>query len=198
MFPKAAFTPGFAVDLRNDAKKTGWLYLAFILDLCSRYAVGWATGDRINNDLVIRALMMAITQRSPQAGFILHSDQGSQYRSTLFQSILRFHGGRPSMGTSGDCYDNAVRESFNATLKGECLDHEQLITRDYAKKIIFDFIECFYNRERIRSTLGYVSPKQFEKLLSMQLFMPSIGVHKVQMRVCWLPDLGELRRSRGQ
>jgi transposase InsO family protein len=88
----------------------GWLYLAIILDLCSRYVVGWATGDRINDDLVIRALTMAVTQRSPNPGFILHSDQGSQYRSKLFQSILSFHGGRPSMGTSGDCYDNAVCE----------------------------------------------------------------------------------------
>jgi putative transposase len=145
----------------------GWLYLAIILDLCSRYVVGWATGDRINDDLVIRALTMAVTQRSPNPGFILHSDQGSQYRSKLFQSILSFHGGRPSMGTSGDCYDNAVCESFNSTLKGECLDHEQLITRDYTTKIIFDFIEFFYNRERIHSTLGYVSPQQFEKSLSV-------------------------------
>jgi transposase InsO family protein len=145
----------------------GWLYLAVILDLCSRYVVGWATGDRINDDLVIRALTMAMTQRTPKPGFILHSDQGSQYRSKLVQSILKFHGGRPSMGTTGDCYDNAVMESFNATLKGECLDHEQLITRDYTTKIIFDFVEYFYNRERIHSTLGYVSPQQFENSLSV-------------------------------
>lgn len=152
-------------DITQVMTNEGWLYLAHILDLCSRYLVGWATGDLINDDLVIRAFMMAYTQRKPGAGFILHSDHGSQYTSSLFGSNVRLYGGIQSMGSIGDCFDNASAESFNAIIKGECLDHENLLSRAHATKIIFDYIEVFYNRKRKHSSVGYMSPHQFEQMM---------------------------------
>jgi transposase InsO family protein len=154
-------------DITQVMTLEGWLYLATMLDLCSKYLVGWATGDRINDDLVLRAFMMAFTHREPAPGFIVHSDHGSQYTSNLFRANVRLYGGVQSMGTVGDCFDNAPAESFNATIKGECLDHEVLLSRDHATKIIFDYIEVFYNRTRKHSSIGYMSPSQFEKNLGM-------------------------------
>jgi putative transposase len=154
-------------DITQIQTMEGWLYLASILDLCSRYLVGWATSDRINDDLVIRAFMMAYTQRQPAPGFIVHSDHGTQYTSKLFGANVRLYGGIQSMGTVGDCFDNAPAESFNATIKGECLDHENLLTRDYADKIIFDYIEVFYNRQRKHSSIGYMSPVLYEKTVKV-------------------------------
>lgn len=154
-------------DITQILTMEGWLYLAAILDLCSRYLVGWATSDQITDDLVIRAFMMAFTQRNPSPGFILHSDHGSQYTSNLFGANIRLYGGVQSMGTVGDCFDNASAESFNAIIKGDCLDHENLVTRDYTDKIIFDYIEVFYNRKRKHSSIGYMSPMQYEKTLGV-------------------------------
>lgn len=152
-------------DITQVMTDDGWLYLASILDLCSRYLVGWATGPQINDDLVIRAFMMAYTQREPEPGFIVHSDHGSQYTSSLFGSNVRLYGGVQSMGSIGDCFDNASAESFNAIIKGDCLDHEDLLSREHTTKIIFDYIEVFYNRKRKHSSIGYMSPHQFEQAL---------------------------------
>jgi transposase InsO family protein len=116
---------------------------------------------------MIWAFMMAYTQRNPPPGFILHSDHGSQYTSSLFGANVRLYGGVQSMGSVGDCFDNASAESFNAIIKGDCLDHEYLVTRDYANKIIFDYIEVFYNRQRKHSSIGYMSPLQYEKTLEV-------------------------------
>lgn len=154
-------------DITQVMTPEGWLYLASILDLCSRFLVGWATGGQINDDLVLRALAMAYTQREPAPGFIMHSDHGSQYDSKLFKANLKLYGGLQSMGTVGDCFDNASSESFNATIKGECLDHEPLLSRDHATKVIFEYIELFYNRERKHSSIGYLSPQQYEKSLGV-------------------------------
>lgn len=150
-------------DITEIKTLEGVLYLAFILDLFSRFLVGWATASNKKAELVIRALIMAVQRREPTKGFVFHSDHGTQYGSDLFQSVLRLHGGKPSMGSVGDCYDNAVSESFVHTLKGECLYGEKLISRGYTDKLLFDFIEVFYNRKRKHSTLGYVSPFEFEK-----------------------------------
>lgn len=152
-------------DITQVMTREGWLYLANILDLCSRYLVGWATSDQINDNLVIQAFMMAYTHRDPEPGFIIHSDHGSQYTSKLFGSIVTLYKGVQSMGSIGDCFDNAAAESFNAIIKGDCLDHEDLISRDHATKIIFDYTETFYNRERIHSSIGYMSPSEFEKTM---------------------------------
>jgi putative transposase len=150
-------------DITEIMTMEGVLYLAFILDLFSRYIVGWAIAENKNVRLVIGAIAMAVERRDPPKGFIFHSDHGSQYGAELFQSVLRLHGGIPSMGSVGDCYDNAVCESFVHTLKGECLNSEKLISRDYTNRLLFDFIEVFYNRKRKHSTLGNISPFEFEK-----------------------------------
>lgn len=159
----------WVADITQTMTTQGWLYLAALLDLCSRYLVGWAVSDQINDTLTLRALAMACTQREPPPGFIVHSDQGSQYTSALFGANVRLYGGIQSMGSVGDCFDNASAESFNAIIKGECLDHENLLSLDHATKIIFDYIEVFYNRKRKHSSIGYMSPHQFEKSLGCRL-----------------------------
>jgi transposase InsO family protein len=149
-------------DITEISTLGGLLYLAFILDLFSRYVVGWYLDDNKAENLVIRALVKAVEHRNPPKGFCFHSDHGSQYGSHLFQSILKFHGGKPSMGSVGDCYDNAVSESFVHTLKTECLNGVELISREFTERLIFDYIEVFYNRKRKHSSLGYMSPFQYE------------------------------------
>jgi putative transposase len=149
-------------DITEIGTMEGILYLAFIIDLFSRYVVGWATADNKSAQVVIEALNMAVSRRKPQKGFIFHSDHGSQYACDLVQAILKCYGGVPSMGSVGDCYDNAVAESFVHTLKGECINGEKLITRDFTNRLLFDVIEVFYNRKRKHSALGNVSPAQFE------------------------------------
>ena len=149
-------------DITEITTLGGLLYLAFILDLFSRFVVGWYLDDNKAENLVIRALVKAVEHRNPPKGFCFHSDHGSQYGSHLFQSILKFHGGKPSMGSVGDCYDNAVSESFVHTLKTECLNGVELISREFTERLIFDYIEVFYNRKRKHSSLGYMSPYQYE------------------------------------
>lgn len=149
-------------DITEIRTLAGLLYLAFILDLFSRYVVGWYLDDNKAENLVIRALVKAVEHRNPPEGFCFHSDHGSQYGSHLFQSILKFHGGKPSMGSVGDCFDNAVSESFVHTLKTECLNGVELVSRDFTERLIFDYIEVFYNRKRKHSSLGYMSPFQYE------------------------------------
>jgi len=148
-------------DISYIPSEEGWLYLATLMDLCSRYIIGWAMSDHNNSELTCAALSMAIRRRRPAPGLICHSDRGSQYACNAYQRLLRAHRLQCSMSRRGDCYDNAPKESFFATLKGE-LDIEHFATRKQAESEIFQFIEVFYNRKRLHSALGYQSPEQFE------------------------------------
>jgi len=141
----------------------GWLYLAVILDLFSRKIVGWSMSDRMTQDIVINAFLQAMWRRKPGAGLMFHSDRGSQYASGDFRRLLLEHGVIQSMSRKGNCYDNAVAESFFHTLKTEVVYHEKYLTREQARKSVFEYIELFYNRVRKHSTLGYCSPWKFEQ-----------------------------------
>ena len=140
----------------------GWLYLAVILDLFSRQVVGWAMSDRLTSGVVVKALYQAIGRRHPSSGCILHSDRGIQYASTDFRDVLSAYGFIQSMSRKGNCYDNAVAESFFHTLKTEHVYDYRYETRAEARQSIFDYIEMFYNRQRRHSALGYRSPVSFE------------------------------------
>ncbi len=140
----------------------GWLYLAAVLDLCSRKIVGWSMAEHLEARLVIDALEMALVRRSPRPGLLVHSDRGVQYACDDFQALLARHGLRASMSRKGNCYDNAVQESFFGTLKTELVHHEEYPTRAEARMSIFEYIEMFYNRRRLHSSLGYQSPEAFE------------------------------------
>lgn len=142
----------------------GWLYLAVILDLFSRQVVGWSLSNRMTKKLVMDALRMAIWRRRPARGLIFHSDRGSQYCSNDFRKMLKTHGMISSMSRKGNCWDNAVAESFFGSLKTEQVFFENYKTREEAKRDIVDYIEMFYNSNRRHSYLGYVSPKEFEEL----------------------------------
>ena len=142
----------------------GWLYLAVVLDLFSRQVVGWSLSNRISRKLVINALRMAIWRRQPLPGLILHSDRGSQYCSIEFQKMLNAHRMISSMSRKGNCWDNAVAESFFGSLKTERVFFSSYATREEARRDIVDYIEMFYNSNRRHSYLGYVSPKKFEEL----------------------------------
>jgi len=139
----------------------GWLYLATILDLFSRKVVGWAMAEQMDTALVETALRMALCGRRPPANLLHHSDQGSQYTSAAYQSCLSDANIQVSMSRVGNCYDNAVAESFFGTLKAECVIG-QFDSRALARTTIFEYIEVWYNRQRLHSTLGYLSPTQFE------------------------------------
>jgi putative transposase len=140
----------------------GWLYLASLLDLYSRRIVGWAMADRMDTDLVEKAWKMAVMHRRPPAQLLHHSDRGSQYTSEAYLKLLENASCKISMSRSGNCYDNAVMESFHATLKGECA-YKQFETKANARTTIFEFIEVWYNRQRLHSSLGYSSPIEFEQ-----------------------------------
>lgn len=140
----------------------GWLYLAGVLDLYSRKIVGWSMADHLGWELVADALDMGLWRRQPPKGLLHHSDRGVQYACDDYQGLLARHGITVSMSGVGNCYDNAAMESFWATLKTELVHHEQYATRDDARRSIFEYIEVFYNRKRIHSSLGYVSPEAFE------------------------------------
>ena len=140
----------------------GWLYLASTLDLFSRKVVGWSMSTNLASTLVEDALKMAFGLRSPPAGLIHHSDRGIQYAADSFQALLKKHGAVCSMSGKGNCFDNAVKESFFHTLKTELCYRRRYKTRAEARASIFEFIEAFYNRSRIHSTLKYLSPLEFE------------------------------------
>lgn len=161
----------FEVDAPNVAWVTdityvwtdeGWLYVAAILDLFSRRVVGLAMSERIDRALVLQALRAAVGRRAPAAGLVHHSDRGSQYASDDYQAALADLGVVCSMSRKANCWDNAVAESFFATLKTELIYPRRFATREEAREAIFDFVEVFYNRRRRHSTLGYVSPVEFE------------------------------------
>jgi transposase InsO family protein len=144
----------------------GWLYLAVLLDLGSRMVVGWAMRDSLEAELSVAALRMALAQRNPQPGLLHHSDRGSQYAATDYRELLKAHGITASMSRRANCYDNAVAESFFATLRWELLDRHSWLTRATARSAIFEYIEVWYNRHRRHSALDYLSPLQFEQELS--------------------------------
>ena len=142
--------------------KEGWLYLAVVMDVYSRKIVGWSLGSSLSKQLVIKALMMAILHRKPEAGIIFHSDRGSQYTSSSVRNLLKSYQMTQSMSSSGNCYDNAITESFFHTLKIELIFWNRYQSREEAKRSIFEYIEIFYNRERLHSALNYLSPVEFE------------------------------------
>jgi transposase InsO family protein len=155
-------------DITYVPTDEGWLYLAGVLDGYSKYLVGYAMEDNMKTDLVIQALHSAIIRRKPNLGLIHHSDKGSQYTSYRFQDELNHHKMRASFTGTGACFDNAMIESFWATLKKELIFHTHFKTRDEARLAIFEYIEVFYNRERLHSSLLYQSPHGFELAQSIQ------------------------------
>jgi putative transposase len=153
----------WVTDITYIPTGEGWLYLAVILDLCSRGIVGWAMSERITRQLPLDALGMALGRRRPSPGLLHHSDRGSQYASGDYQTHLARHGFVGSMSRRGDCWDNAVAESFFATLKVELVHDALWPTRAAARGAVFEYIEVFYNRQRRHSSLGFLSPLAFER-----------------------------------
>lgn len=143
--------------------REGWVYLAVVLDLYSRFIVGWELSDRLTTDLVTTALQRALDRRQPEGDLVFHSDRGSQYASEELHTLARCHAIRLSMGATGSCYDNAVTESFFHTLKTEKTYFERYETREQARQSIFQYIEVFYNRQRRHSTNGNLSPWRYEQ-----------------------------------
>ena len=151
-------------DITYIPTREGWLYLAVVIDLFSRSVVGWSMGSRMTTSLVNSALLMAIWKRKPAKGLIFHSDRGSQYASESYRNLLSSHGVNPSMSRKGDCWDNAVAESFFHTLKIELVHHCDYKTRIDARTSIFEYIEVFYNRQRSHSVNGYEAPLVYESM----------------------------------
>lgn len=149
-------------DITYIATDEGWLYLAVVLDLYSRLVVGWSMSERMTATLVCDALRMALFRRQRPRGVIVHSDRGSQYCSHEHRKLLDEHSLLASMSAKGNCYDNAAMESWNHSLKVEAIHGERFATREQAKTQVFDYIEVYYNRQRLHSTLGYLSPEEFE------------------------------------
>jgi transposase InsO family protein len=167
---KRVFGPGtieidhlWCSDISYVRTWEGWMYLATVIDVASRRVVGWAMADHMRAELVCDALTMAIEQRRPAPGLIFHSDRGSQYTSSQFTTMLERNGIRRSLSRPGQCWDNAVQESFFSTLKCELIHRHAWPTRARARSAIFEYIEGFYNRRRLHSSLGYVSPVDYER-----------------------------------
>jgi transposase InsO family protein len=156
----------WAADITYIPTQEGWLYLAAVIDLCSRKIVGWATADHLRAELTSEALEMALLQRRPTGELLHHSDRGVQYACDDYQGLLAQHGLSCSMSRVGNCYDNAVIESFFGTLKTELVYHEQYPTREAARRSLFEYIEVFYNRQRRHSALNYQSPARYEASLN--------------------------------
>jgi putative transposase len=158
----------WVADISYIPTGEGWLYLATILDCCSRRIVGWSMREHLRTELVVDALDMATARRRPGPGLVHHSDQGSQYVSLAFTRRLRKAEIAPSMGAVGTAYDNAAAESLFATIKRELVHRHRYPTRAAARTAIFEFIEVFYNRRRLHSSIGYLSPETFERRLREQ------------------------------
>ena len=154
----------YVSDITYIWTQEGWLYLAVVIDLFSRQVVGWSLQDRMMTNLIMDALRMAIWRRQPGKGLLFHSDRGSQYCSKKFQKMLKNHNMISSMSRKGNCWDNSVAESFFGSLKTERVYFTNYTNRDSAKSDIVDYIEMFYNSNRRHSYLGYISPKEFEKI----------------------------------
>lgn len=141
--------------------KQGWMYLAVVLDIYNREIIGWSLSQSLSAELAVRALTMAVINRKPRRGVIFHSDRGSQYASNKMRNILNHYKFKQSMSGKGNCYDNAITETFFSTLKKELVYLTDFQTREQAGKEIFEFIEIYYNRQRLHSSLGYLSPIEF-------------------------------------
>ena len=153
-------------DITYVPTREGWLYLSVFIDLCSRAVVGWSMDSRMTATLVTDSLEMAMWKRRPEAGLLVHSDRGSQYVSERYQKLLTDNEFVCSMSRKGNCWDNAVAESFFHTLKTELIHHEDFQTREEAQQAIFEYIEVFYNRQRKHSTNGYLAPFKYEQQLA--------------------------------
>jgi putative transposase len=172
------FEPGepdrvWVADITYIATEEGWLYLAAVLDLGSRKVIGWATADHLRSELAEQALSNALEHRRPPGPVLHHSDRGVQYACDDYQELLQANGFEVSMSRKGNCHDNAVMESFFGTLKQELVHRETYMTREEARRSLFEYIEVFYNRRRLHSTLGYVSPVQYEESWKL----PRISAH---------------------
>ena len=161
-FMQSAPNQVWVADITYISTREGWLYLATVMDLFSRRIVGWSMSQRVTSRLVVDALEMGVERRRPKPGLLFHSDRGSQYASDHFQRVLKKYGFRSSMCRKGDCWDNAVMESFYRSLKTELVYWEDYASREEARRSLFEYIEVFYNRLRRHSSLGYRSPAQFE------------------------------------
>ena len=162
-FSAEAVHERWAADITFIWTGQGWLYLAVVMDLYSRKVVGWSMNRRVDRQLVVDAMQMALDHRRPEAGLIHHSDRGSQYLSDDFQELLSKHHVTCSMSDRGSCYDNAVVEAFFASLKRERTRRRTYKTREQAKADVFDYIERFYNRQRRHGYVGNISPTEFEE-----------------------------------
>jgi len=161
-FAKARPNQAWCADLTYIPTDQGWLYLSAVIDLCSRKIVGWNLADHLGAAPTLDALKKALQQRKPKAGLLHHSDRGVQYACQEYRQLLQSHGIQPSMSRSGNCYDNAVMESFFKTLKTELIYHEHYTTPQEAQQSLYHYIEIFYNRQRLHSALDYQSPASYE------------------------------------
>ena len=157
----------YVADITYIWTREGWLYLAVVIDLYSRKVVGWSMSSRMKAQLVVDALKMAIWQRQPKEGLIMHTDRGSQYASHQYKTLLLAHGIQGSMSRKGDCWDNAVAESFFGSLKQERVQWQNYQTRSEAQQNILNYITMFYNSHRLHSYLGYQSPNQYEQNMAV-------------------------------
>jgi putative transposase len=162
-FDPASANESWVADITYVPTREGWLYLAAVEDLYSRMVVGWSMADHMESRLVVDALEMAVQRRLPGEGLLAHSDRGSQYASEHYQLLLAKHGIACSMSRRADCWDNAPMESFFASLKKELVHGADFATRAEARAAIFEYIEAFYNTKRRHSSLGYVSPAEYEQ-----------------------------------
>jgi len=172
-FQAAAPNQVWTADITYVPTDEGWLYVASIMDLYSRKIVGWHADQRMTKELVLTALDRAYRQRRPKGQVLHHSDRGSQYASQDYQTRLIQYGMKGSMSRKGNCYDNACIESFHSVLKRELVYLTHFRTRDEAKQRLFEYIELFYNRKRIHSTIGYVSPHRFERMYYSRVHVAS-------------------------
>jgi putative transposase len=163
-FSPAEPNKAWVADITYIWTNEGWLYLAIVIDLFSRAVVGWSMSERMTRTLVMDAFTLAVKRRNPQPGLIHHSDRGSQYASGDFQSLLTKYGAVCSMSRKGNCWDNAPAESFFSLLKRALVFHNKYQTRAQARQSVFDYIERFYNRKRIHSSLGYRTPYEVDQL----------------------------------
>lgn len=165
-FTATAPNQAWVTDITYLWTQEGWIYIAAVLDLFSRRIIGWAIESHMKTTLISEALKMALGRRCPKKGLLHHSDRGSQYASTAYQDLLNSAGIQVSMSRRGNCWDNAVMERFFGSLKSERTDNKIYLTRKEAKADVIDYIEMFYNSMRFHSTLGYLSPVQFERNFS--------------------------------
>ena len=165
-FSPSKINESWVSDITAIPSREGWLYLCVVIELFSRAVIGWSMSSRIKGELVTKALKMALEKRRLKGPLIMHSDQGAQYASDEYHRILKAHGIQASMSRKGNCWDNAVAESFFHSLKTERTSHENYLTRTQARLSVFDYIEVFYNRRRRHSSLDYQAPMVYELMCS--------------------------------